>query len=292
MIDPQDPYAPPMGTTTSHDENNGSQVIRKGNMIQMTGQPPELSKGETISRAASSRGLPVTGADIDDQSMVSISGIPMRLKDALVAGLVEKSHDGQYHVTKGRKTETKQQGMPDSSPLEGLSADIEQGITQVAQSASPEDVIGVISHYSTHGEVNEASLGRIASRMGIEPHEAHSRFESLRGAFEQQARAAFSSAGADPDSVIAWAWEHNPKAMQEAIKTQATQRSTKGYKEIAKGYMADLDQLDPNSILSAQFPEGVTARRDRSGKVYLNIKGMEVGWKEAHRRGLVKVSKR
>ncbi len=158
--------------------------------------------------------------------------------------------------------------------------------------ANASDILGVLGSYAEDGTVHENALGRIAAQMGIEPTEAMSRFEALKDAFTEQAYATVAKSGHDPEAVFEWAQKANPKALSAAIQAHATRRNVTGYQDIVKSYVSELDSIDPDSILNAQFGQGVTARRDRNtGDIVISALGTEMSWKTAVRRGLLKIGK-
>lgn len=292
--DPYGPHIDRSGETLIINGDDRHTISRTGGRVQFDGTPPEVSSGSMIQKAVTETGSPRTGSDITEDSVVSITGIPMKIRDAMRAGLIERTHDGGFSVvTPGAKApqDNGPAGDDEAGGLEELAPHIEDSITHVARNASPGDVLNVVSSYAKDGTMNEAALGRIASQLGIEPGDAHGRFEEIRSSMETQARLAVSKAGGDPDAVFEWAWANRPDLMQKAIKSQATERTTKGYGEIAKAYLANNNPYSADDIVNAQFPEGVSARKLHNGEVVLNVNGLEIAWKDAMRRGLVNVSR-
>lgn len=302
MINSNDPYAPQTPSinlspdTLIVEGEHAYTINRSGGRFQYDGTPPEVHTGSTIQRAVSETGSPRTGSDIDENSVVSITGIPMKIKDAMRAGLIERTQDGGFEVAhqgskSAQQSTTKAMENNDDGGMEALPPHIEDSITQVAQRASQGDVLNVINSVAQDGKANEHAINRIASQLGLEPEEAHNRYEEIRSSMETQARRAVVNSGADPDDVFNWAWANKPELMQQAIKTQATERTTKGYKQITKEYLANNTPYSPDDIVNAQFPEGVSARKLPNGEVALNIRGLEVGFKDAVRRGMLNISR-
>jgi len=304
--DPQDPYGPqvssqPVNASTSTLVINGDErhyINREGGRVQYTGRPDEIAPGSPINSAVTESGRRVTGSDITEDSVVSIKGMSMQIKSAMRAGLIERTQDGSFVVVeKGQGSPMKKapsQDAPsndDDADMQKLATDVEDAIVDVATNASPGDVLNVLSSVAKGEDPKEAAMGRIASQLGIEPDEAYGRFETIRAGMEKQARQVVSKQGVDPDEVFDWAWKHRPEMMQQAIKAQATQRTTKGYRQIAKAYLENNNPHSADDILNAELPKGVTARKLPNGKVALNVRGVEVEFEQAVRMGWITVNR-
>lgn len=311
----EDPYAPDhmkgMNRTRAINTNaetvgyvNGQvlKINRAGGRFAVDGSPPPVDYGQTIERAATTFGRPVSGAHVTPDTVVNIGGLEVQIADAISAGLVREERDGSFRVLSRaerteqevaqakRQTKSTSEG-EDNEPshMESLPPDIERQVTEIASGSSPNDALAVLNSYTEDGTVNETALGRIASSMGIEPGEAQTRFQTIVSGFEEQARKAVTKAGVDdPEAFFEWAWEHRREDMQKAMRDQAKNRTTKGYAKLAGefGTTSYLD-LPPDDIINAQLPDGVSARKLKTGEVILNVRGVEVSWKEAVRRGLV-----
>ncbi len=242
--------------------------------------------GNRITSGRSQDGFARTGADLNEDSIVTIRGSEGRIGDMIRTGLVVRNEDGSYSAA---SEETQQQDAAESpeAQLEGLDNDTEAAITEVAEKAMPSSVMGMITSMANTGEISDVSLGPVASEMGIEPEVARDRAETIRAAFEGQARAKVDKVGLSSTDVFEWAWAEQPALMKQAIITQATQRSTKGYDKVISAYMMNLDQSNPEAILSAEFPAGVSAEKLRNGKVIIRSPHGDTDWKSAVRRGLV-----
>lgn len=271
-----------------------------GGTVQFTGETPSATTGQKITQARTPSGFPRSGATITENDIVKVNGQEGRIKDMMRVGLITQNPDGSFSLAdrngptnrqQGQRHDAAQDQQRDQPQGEALSEDAEATITEVATKAQPGDVMGCITSYASTGEFNAASLDRVASQMGLTPEVARDQAESIRAAFEAQAHAAVSASGFDAEEVFAWAWENTPDKLKTAMIKQATERTTKGYQDLVKGYTMALDRANPDAILNAQFPEGVTAKRLKDGAIILKTPHGEVDWRTAVRNGWVKIGR-
>lgn len=266
-----------------------------GGTTQFTGETPNTTTGQTITQARTPSGFPRSGASITENDIVKVNGQEGRIKDMMRVGLITQNPDGSFSLTdpaqRSQQKDAPQDTTQDQPQGEALADDPETTITEIASKAQPGDVMGCITSFASNGEFSAAALDRVAFQMGLSPEAARDQAESIRAAFEAQAHATVSATGFDPREVLSWAQDNVPDKLKSAVIKQATERTTEGYQEIVKGYTMALDRANPEAILNAQFPEGVTAKRMKDGTILLNTPQGEVEWKTAVRNGWVKVSR-
>lgn len=267
-------------STTSH--GMASTVERDPRMVSQT--------GGTITLARNSWGTTKTGSDITEASIINLNGMETTIKAAMAAGMVVRNADGSYAVVGAQSTQQQPAQEDPNAGMEGLGDDaLEASITEVASKASASDVVSVINAISKNEGIPEAAIGRIASQMGLEPGEAMARAETIRQAFETQALAAIGKSGFDAQEVVAWAWANRPDLMQKAIYSHATERHTKGYGNVVKAYLGGLEKSNPQAILNAQLPQGMTARQMRDGSIMVSTPHGDFPWSALLRMGAVSV---
>lgn len=272
----------------SHRDNAGGET-------QFTGEIPTASTGQKITQARTTTGYQRSGADISENDLVKVNGSEGRIKDMLRAGLVTKNPDGSFSITpKADPSQAPQQQPPQQTDptmeLEAMADPaIDAAITEVKQGAQPGDVMACILSVATEGTFSDAALSRVAAQMNLTPEEARDRAETIRGAFEAQARSVVDQTGFDSEEVFEWARQNHPAMLKDAMLRHATQRSTKGYQDIAAKYLENLDKANPQAIETAT---GVPTKRLRDGTVLLLTPHGEIEWKTAVRKGWVKVSRR
>lgn len=157
------------------------------------------------------------------------------------------------------------------------------------ESTSPGDQMRALSEIVDKGELSEATFITLASQMGLQRDEAEGKASKIMDAYAKQATAAINEVVpfVDPQAFASWAWENHPTKFAEVQKKHAMQRNTHGYKELAKSYLETMDEHSSDALLSANFGEGVTARRE--GKhVIIDIPGKGTfTWKSLVKAGFV-----
>ncbi|CCQ73925.1 hypothetical protein [Magnetospira sp. QH-2] len=303
-----------MGTTVVTPDGTFSHPNDAGG--KSTAPPPvtAVDPEGRITQARSEGGRRLTGDKITENDIVSINGGESTIKAWEAMGYLQRNHDGSFSMTdkatgmdklrpKGIKPGNPTEAAPetgeaasddedtDQPAMEGLDGDTETLITEVANGAQPSDVLSSIMSVAKTGEFNQAAMGRIASSLGQEPEAVMEKANSVRAAFESQAIRTVEKTGLSSDDVFGWAYEHEPKMMQEAIRQHTNYRHTEGYQPVIQKYVQNLDTINPDMILNAQFGEGVEAFRDDGGRIVLKSEKGTVPWKTAVRIGMVSLGR-
>jgi hypothetical protein len=134
------------------------------------------------------------------------------------------------------------------------------------------------------GDINERTLGTLASQLQREPQQLHARIAPIMRAFEQQAHTVIAEGGLDSNDVVAWAQQHRPDKLRQAMHRQATMRQTSGYSDLRAGHLEGLADHNPQAALAADLGNGITQYQDAKGRIMVRIPGMsEMLWKTAIR---------
>ena len=263
-----------------------TQDVVKGTTANM----PTDSK--VFSQVRDRLGLPISEKEAGDDAIVTVPGIgTMSLASAIQAGFASRNDDGTFSKpAPGKPTETKETH-PDLQ-RETVGDDAEKAMDTFEKSVTLGTQIAAIHDIAETGDVSEVNLARLASEMRTEPGKVMEMMDTIRPAMEQQARAAIAEAGVDPDEVFAWAAQAKEGKVRDAVKHHLTLRQTRGYKELAKEYVRNLDTINPDAILNAEFGNGVSARRDAQGQIILkDAQGREFEWQSAVLNGIVRLGR-
>jgi hypothetical protein len=225
----------------------------------------------------------------------------VRIRDAVNAGIMSMK-DGAFHFDQAtidaRHAEEQQrieqanvdngEALPDAA-AETLVDDLCKGVAAT-------DQISAVNNLVENGSIDRSLLNRAASQLAIEPDQLNGIMNKVVAGFTQQANAAVNKITAgfiEPTELFAWARAERPEALKAAMKSQAMDRSTAGYKALAEDYIVNLDKFDPRGVLTAAEASGVEASYDRSRKtVVLHLPdGRQVSWSQAVQLGIVSLSK-
>ena len=78
------------------------------------------------------------------------------------------------------------------------------------------------------------------------------------------------------------------------MKAQANERTTSGYKDLARKFISELDRWHPETVIEAAKAKGVEALHDNTRKqVILKIPGVgDMPWRQALANGIVSPGKK
>jgi len=141
-----------------------------------------------------------------------------------------------------------------------------------------------IAQIVENGEMDQRTLGNLASQLRCEPDQLAARVAPIMSAFKEQALAVMSEGGLDGNAVVAWAQQNKPEALKQAMNRQATMRQAGGYADLRREYVETLAEHSPQLALSANLGPGITSRLDPKHGVLVNIPGIgEMKWASAIR---------
>lgn len=223
------------------------------------------------------------------------NGMEVSVATAQQLGMVSLNASGQYVEVEGGVDAASHQPEPEAvvDDAEGFAdAQAEASLMELSQTVSPSLQVGAVVDIVKTGEVNPLTLNRAASEAGIEPAAMQAKVDAALSQFRAQAVTAVQGYGSgDPEDFFAWAQEHAPNGLKEAMHRHGMERTTKGYEPLYRTFIGTMEMHDPHSILEAEFGGGITARQDDRGRVLLNIPGKgEVPYGVAVKSGLINVT--
>lgn len=121
----------------------------------------------------------------------------------------------------------------DAEPLDEAS---EAAISELATSIKPDTQAKIIDRFTRDFDLDVYSLGDVAIGLGITLPEATNRVGDVILAFQVQADMAVKAEGVDPYELWAWAKDHAIGLLRQAVRQQAMERSTEGYRQLARTF--------------------------------------------------------
>ena len=237
--------------------------------------------------------------DADMESRVTLqNGMEMTIRSALEAGFISQDGEGSFKagpVDSSAEVEKapEDQDLDPTDAGEFLPPADEAVMQELIDNTSAHDQVSIINDITSgNGMLDEHTINRAASEAGLDPAVMHGKIESVAGAMRTQASAAVAKHGVDPEAV----WSHfnepaNLPKLQAAVREHAMTRSTASYNVLAQEYVENLDTIDPEAILSADFGGQGKAHRDANGKIVVtDANGTTYTWKSAVKAGIIKLS--
>ena len=216
-----------------------------------------------------------------DATIITLPGLgEMTLRQALDAGFLSSGSNSQQ----GKKAEEQrsEQPHPDLDVQAFTDQRVEEQFTAMIETTSPGAQLQAVDQIISKGEIDQRTLGNLASQLGIEPDKALEQLEPIMVHFKAQGLAVMGKGGIDADAVVSYAQEMRPAELNAAMRRHATLRSTSGYAELREQYLSDLGEYDPETALAANLGEGWSSFRNDKGKVLVRTpSGATMSWASA-----------
>jgi len=247
----------------------------------------------------SSVGRVLTTSEIKPDTLVTVGGVTTNVRAALHAGLLREVN-GQYVSASGvsaspaqqqqepeHQQQQQQQQPPEPAPtIDALDPHSEAIMSDVVSKVAQPLAIGTLRELIDNGENAPSTIERVAEQLNVSPAEAGQRIETLKIAFDGQARRAI---GGNSEAVLEYARQHQPQALKDAMRAHVMDGTTEGYRALARSYIEDLATVNPQAILSSKDAAARGVRQERDGSItVLHPKAGRVAWKVAVRTGLIK----
>jgi hypothetical protein len=255
---------------------------------------------------------PLAPHEVNGSSIIRIRGAEVTIDQAKHLGWIKDGQSGSFaeaaqaHQPVQASQQQQQQPAqkepqqqqpepqaPQSAHGESIGKAGEEALGFLFNNTAPTDHLRAIEQLSETGEINEQTMGTLASQLGGHPSQISAMVEKVRPAFESQAnRAVETIAGIDAEELFDWARTNRLKQLQGAVNSHLVNRTTEAYKQLARDYIGSLDTTNPDAILNAEVIGG-SVGRDSQGRIYLTLSnGRTVSWSEAHKLGLMTLSRK
>jgi len=290
----------PIVPTGHHVDPNiaiGPGAVRHQEAADTTNESP-------IATLQSRSGRPISAHEAGPRDIVTVFGSQTTVANAIHMGILQR-HPATGALVETGKTKEQLLGIregatPAASPASNggdkphrapaLSRAAEQFRDVLRGSVPGTELAGAYASYIEQGKLTDLTVNRIASHLMITPEQAAENLSLYAEALDDQRARALSSFGVtDIEGFEAWAKQAKPGMFKQARTEQITQGSVSGYRTLAQIYFENLDTIDTERVMSADFGSGITPRLS-GGKVILNIPGVgQVPYRTAVSRGIVKV---
>jgi hypothetical protein len=247
--------------------------------------------------ATTATGGPVSDlAKLAADDLVTIGGETMSTEIALHLGLLMR--DGRSGMirspdaTEARANEAEQEQQPDQENDQDASVLDDQGEAIMAEAfeVAPGETLSAANDIMDGGEVSSHNIEQLATRLGVEPGEVAARVEHARAAYHHEAVTVSARRVGVSLSTATAALAHARENSLGDLKQAAEQHIHTGkprYDHIVRGYVENLDSIDPDYILASMPGK---ARWDAgSQQVVIKSSRGEMGWGAAVRAGLIKI---
>lgn len=255
--------------TISGDQSFYDDMEGGGKHQMSSAQTSDAAPGTLIQSGRTEGGSIRGAAQLTDKDIISVGGGETSVAAAINARLVSRNPDGSLEVLDPSVSASPSDEGPAEAPLEAMDRETESLITQAAESGEDLAVAAIVADVSKGVDASDNDLGMIASRLGMEPEVVRQNYETVRDQFTKQASDRVSKdTGLPAEAIFDWAWQHKPDLMQKAIQSHLNDRSTNGYNKVAREYILNLDQSDPEGLMEALRRNGFkNVEKNSKGKI-------------------------
>jgi hypothetical protein len=271
------------------------------------GDSSPIGTGSVLDTARSQTGFTQAPSEVTADSIVAYQGMEIRVSEAEALGLVTKQGD-QYIDPLASRRVAPPQAQPDGQEAPEEQAPEEQ--QQQGENALDADAVKVQEALLNDGgltgdvfnsavdqllEGNElhfdASDPRLAQALGMTGLARAGALQHLHHSMTEQAAAVVQKQGVtDMEGFMDFA-RSKPGAMREALTKHVLEGQPDAWGSLAREYAAvGTQEYSDDDVLGADFGPGVNVYRSPDGRAWLEVEGEQMPWRDAWRRGLIKVS--
>lgn len=255
---------------------------------------------DTLRTANGSRGNP-DATSLRDR--LTVGGMEIEVATAIRMGYMSRDIDGRLRAT-GRTAqdvvnETTREDV--KTPADAFFADpkfaVEHGpgerdfVAYVEAKVPRGDLVRAYREGLAGDTINPLTLQRLGEALGMDPKQAEGVMHGLADAFGKQETEALKRLGiATPEDVHhfrAWVEADKDREYREAKHRQLISGDLGGIATLAQTYWRNLDKINPEAIMRADFGPGISVRRASNGEIIVRTPKGEVSWGAAVRTGTI-----
>ena len=230
--------------------------------------------------------------EIRPDSLVTIQGVTTNVCAAMAAGLIRQSESGQYIGKSGesaaapqqqQQQQQEQEQTPAPAVAEPMAPEVEAVLTEAMPKLSQGTRNAIVTEAIANGSLSTELTQRVAEQLGISTDEAGDRIGKVLDGFAAQAHA---SIGSMAPQVLGWARQERAKELNDAMRNQAMNGTTSGFKALARDFLENLPTIPGGADAIINHPDAQAwgARKERDGRVTVQTKSMgRVDWRTAMR---------
>lgn len=269
------------------------------------------TQGSVLSSARTKGGSPVFGRPVQAGDIVTVpGGMTMEASSAASLGYLTQNPDGTFSAPTGKPeaggaattgtdapSASNSSGVPSDADAEAFRADeaTVQSMNEVVKAIGTSTAIATLGSFlDGDGEVSDALLGTIATKLGVGHEEASAKVSSVFAGLEAAVDKRLTAAGVhDLDTYEEWLGSDARRVQQyrDAAQALATSGNTSGFDKLAASFVETLPEHSPEDLDAALSAAGVRTTRGPRGELLLDLPDVgQVSWHAAIKQGLIGVS--
>lgn len=270
------------------------------------------TQGDIMSTVKSHQGSPVTGRQVQPSDTIEVHGFRMTVAMAASPqfGFLMRDAGGNFIPTA-----TGQQGAKQAAPVEGTvglasggtaeealavgfkaDAATEEIMDTLAQGVQADTQIAAIdSLLRNDGELDVRVAERIASQLGVEPHQARETVAAAVTGIEDATYRHLEDLGVYSRDAFTAYLHSNPQVRAEwvmAARDLVLNKSTAGMERLAEDFTLQADLHDPQEVAQALNEAGIKWHRGGGGRFILDLTASghgQMAFKQAVQLGFIKL---
>jgi hypothetical protein len=264
--------------------------------------------GPIMDTVRASHGGELVGRMPNGKDRVTIGGMETRIEAAVAAKILVRNPDGSFSEktapapltdpaaeAQAKAPAAETQGQPEGEP-EGVSFGEagDAAMADLLKGQTPGDLYKTLDSVLHHGDMDKATIGRMASMAGVEPeameaqvttvwqgaHDAASDFLADAGIEDGDAFAAFITS--DP---------HRRADMIEAARNYFLHHRTEGLQTMADAYLPQMDRYESARVRDMLTEAGYQFNDRPGGGIDVLVHGSPVSWEVAVKQKIVTFSR-
>ena len=253
-----------------------------------------------LSSARTSTGQRVSDpSQVTGDTIVTFEASPGEFVEATIEtlmsiGAVTRDANGQYIAAAPQAAQEPEQ--TEQQQTEATKAPLDEhseALLRDAFAKAPAQTVGAATSFiQNEGAITDEAVAQFATSMGIEPEAARAKFNHVSAAFTREAVQLGAKAVQCSEEIAMEALTHARTNRAAELKETAQRHFSEGradYSKFVSSYLENLDQTDPNKILTATPVAGRKVHWDRGNKVVVVTlpNGTELSWSAAVKAKLI-----
>lgn len=301
LVDPQAPTAPTEGFTfgpprdpaTERPHSDGYQShVEEGYRGSVIGSARDAGGGMIVNRVVSANDRVTLPEGVQTSAAVAANlGYLTRNPDGTfsdIPGAFSDDGEGEY-ANDGDEDDYDDDDIPDEDGFD-IGDEGREALTKIANSVPVGTSVQAMDQILMNGKVSENTLASMASAASVEPGQMMEYINATHQAFHDAASDHLRSLGVVNDEAFASFVQEHPELYSKVTngaRSLVMHSDTEDLTSVAEAFMAKADEYMPNEVMGALDEAGYDYERTASGKLLIDIDGIQVPWEVALKQQLI-----
>ena len=285
-------------------EITGSGPVRSNAPVTYTSGQETPADGSIMSTVKAPHGGTIGDRNPNGDDIVTIGGMPTSIAAAVYAGLLVRNQDGTYsdpavpEVPQDPTAKAKSQAPAEKAP-EGTPQGVSFGeaadatMHEFLTGQNPGDLFKMVDSVLHRGDLDEATIERMARMSGDEPEAMREKVEGVwQGAYDA-GMDVMAEAGVENEEAFAAFMADNPRlasSMIEAARNYFVYHKPEGLVAMAESYLPQMDRYETDRVQDLLTAAGYQFEAKPEGGLYVIVNGSKISWDVAVKQRIITFS--